>query len=103
MIIGSISENKELEKRISITPDIARKYVASGFQILLEAGYGSHLGISDEEFLKEDCKIEKKGPFKIADLSEVKNYSEKREEEQEQKIETKKIKKNSWKKTKTTN
>ena len=60
MIIGSISENKELEKRISITPDIARKYVASGFQILLEAGYGSHLGISDEEFLKEDCKIEKK-------------------------------------------
>ena len=50
-----------------------------------------------------DCKIEKKGPFKIAELSEVKNFSEKLEEEQEQKIETKKIKKNSWKKTKTTN
>ena len=50
-----------------------------------------------------DCKIEKKGPFKIEELSEVKNYSEKLEEEQEQKIETKKIKKNSWKKTKTTN
>ena len=60
MIIGSISENKNIEKRISITPDIAKKYIASGFQILLEAGYGSHLGISDEEFLKEDCKIEKK-------------------------------------------
>ena len=60
MIIGSISENKDLEKRISITPDIAKKYIASGFQILLEAGYGSHLGISDDEFLKEGCKIEKK-------------------------------------------
>jgi len=60
MIIGSISENKEVEKRISITPDIAKKYIASGFQILLEAGYGSHLGISDGEFLKEGCKIEKK-------------------------------------------
>ncbi len=60
MIIGSISENKELEKRISITPDIAKKYIASGFQILLEVGYGSHLGISNDEFLKEGCKIEKK-------------------------------------------
>ena len=60
MIIGSISENKEIEKRISITPDIAKKYIASGFQILLEAGYGSHLGISDKAFLKESCKIEKK-------------------------------------------
>ena len=26
MIIGSISENKEIEKRISITPEIAKKY-----------------------------------------------------------------------------
>ena len=60
MIIGSISENKNLEKRISITPDIAKKYIGSGFQILLEPDYGSHLGISDDEFLKEGCKIEKK-------------------------------------------
>ena len=60
MIIGSVSENKEMEKRISITPDIAKKYIASGFQILLEADYGAHLGISDDEFLKEGCKIEKK-------------------------------------------
>ena len=50
-----------------------------------------------------DCKIEKKGPFKIEELSEVKNYSEKLEEEQEQKNETKKIRQNSWKKTKTKN
>ena len=60
MIIGSVSENKETEKRISITPDIAKKYIASGFQILLEADYGAHLGISDDEFLNEGCKIEKK-------------------------------------------
>ncbi len=60
MIIGSISENKELEKRISITPDIAKKYKANGFQVLLETDYGSHLGISDEEFSKEGCKLEKK-------------------------------------------
>ena len=60
MIIGTVSENKELEKRISITPDIAKKYKANGFQVLLETDYGSHLGISDEEFSKEGCKLEKK-------------------------------------------
>jgi len=60
MIIGSISENKNIEKRISVTPDIAKKYITNGFQILLENDYGSHLGISDNEFLKEGCKIEKK-------------------------------------------
>ena len=60
MIIGSLSENKDIEKRISITPDIAKKYVKSGFKVLIEDGFGSHLGISDEKFLKEGCTIEKK-------------------------------------------
>jgi len=60
MIIGSISENKDLEKRISITPDIVKKYVANGFQVLLESNYGIHLGISDDKFLSAGSKIEKK-------------------------------------------
>ena len=36
MIIGSISENKDIEKRISITPDIIKKYISIGFKILIE-------------------------------------------------------------------
>ena len=60
MIIGSISEDNEIEKRISITPDIVKKYIGSGFEIIIESGFGSHLGISDNEFVKEGCKIEKK-------------------------------------------
>ena len=36
MIIGSISENKDLEKRISITPDIAKKYISNGFKVLID-------------------------------------------------------------------
>ena len=35
MIIGSVSENKEIEKRISITPDLAKKYISNGFEILI--------------------------------------------------------------------
>ena len=49
MIIGSISENNKIEKRISITPDIAKKYIDSGFNILIEGGLGSHLDISDDD------------------------------------------------------
>jgi len=60
MVIGSISENKEIEKRISITPDIAKKYITNGFEILIEKGFGSHLGFSDDDFLKIGSKLEKK-------------------------------------------
>ncbi len=60
MIIGSISENKNLEKRISITPEIAKKYVTSGFSLNLEKGYGEHIGISDNEFTSVGCNIETK-------------------------------------------
>ncbi len=58
MIIGSISENKNIEKRISITPDIAKKYISNGFEVLIEKGLGGHLGISDDNFIQEGCKIE---------------------------------------------
>ena len=60
MIIGSISENIEIEKRISITPDIAKKYISIGFEVLIEKNFGSHLGISDDKFIDQGCKIDKK-------------------------------------------
>ena len=60
MIISSVSENKEIEKRISITPDIAKKYISNGFEVYIEKGFSSHLNISDDEFAKEGCKIDKR-------------------------------------------
>ena len=50
MIIGSVSENKEIEKRISITPDIAKKYINLGFEIHLSKNYGKHLGFEEKEY-----------------------------------------------------
>ena len=58
MIIGTVSENKELEKRISITPEIAKKYISNGFEVMIEKNLASHLGITDKEFLDEGCKVE---------------------------------------------
>jgi NAD(P) transhydrogenase subunit alpha len=50
MNIASISENKDREKRIAVTPDIAKKYISLGFNLSLPRNYGSHLGFSDEEY-----------------------------------------------------
>ena len=59
MIIGSVLENQEIEKRISITPDIIKKYISLGFEVLLSKNYGHHIGIKDEEYLKLGAKISK--------------------------------------------
>ena len=58
MIIGAVSENKNIEKRISITPDIAKKYLDNGFNVIIESDLASHLGISDEDFLKAGCQVD---------------------------------------------
>ncbi len=59
MRIGSVSENKDLEKRIAITPDIVKKYTSLGFEVCLSENYGSHLGIKDEQFVEMGVKIYK--------------------------------------------
>ncbi|MDB9717909.1 NAD(P) transhydrogenase subunit alpha [Candidatus Pelagibacter sp.] len=50
MKIASILENQKIEKRIAITPEIAKKYISLGFEVSLAENYGSHLGIKDEEY-----------------------------------------------------
>ena len=57
MIIGSILENQEFEKRISITPDIVNKYIKAGFTVQLPKNYGSHLGFSDSLYATAGVKI----------------------------------------------
>ena len=57
MIIGSVSENKDLEKRISITPDIAKKYISLGFEIQLSESYGNRLGFEDKEYSELGVKF----------------------------------------------
>ncbi len=58
MIIGAVSENKSSEKRISITPEIAKKYLDNGFSVIIENDLASHLGISDEDFRKAGCQVD---------------------------------------------
>ncbi len=57
MKIASILENQDIERRIAITPDIVKKYTSLGIEILLTKNYGSHLGISDKEYIDLGVKI----------------------------------------------
>jgi NAD(P) transhydrogenase subunit alpha len=50
MRISSLIEDINLEKRISITPEIAKKYISLGFKLSLPKNYGAHLGFSDDEY-----------------------------------------------------
>ena len=59
MKIGSISENKNIEKRIAISPEIAKKYVALGLELLLSENYGEHLGFKDKEYTDLGVKFSK--------------------------------------------
>ncbi len=59
MKIGSILENQKIEKRIAITPEIAKKYISLGFEVLLPENYGDHLGIKDEEYKELGVLISK--------------------------------------------
>tara|TARA_B100000886_G_scaffold282252_1_gene206468 strand:+ start:262 stop:1350 length:1089 start_codon:yes stop_codon:yes gene_type:complete len=59
MKIGSVLENQKIEKRISITPDIVKKYTSLGFEILLSENYGHHIGINDHEYKKLGVKFSK--------------------------------------------
>ena len=55
--IGSVKENLDAEKRISITPETTKKLIDLKFSVFLEKNYGKHLGILDEEYKKEGANI----------------------------------------------
>ncbi len=57
MKIVSISEDKKIEKRIAITPEITKKYLALGFDVNLIKNYGEHLGFKDKEYSDQGAKI----------------------------------------------
>ncbi len=57
MKIVSLSENKNIEKRVSITPDIVKKYISIGFEVSLPKDYGSHLGFNDDQYKSQGANI----------------------------------------------
>ena len=57
MIIASLLEDQKIEKRISITPEIAKKYIGLGFEVHIVENYGKHLGFENKEYLDYGVKV----------------------------------------------
>jgi NAD(P) transhydrogenase subunit alpha len=82
MKIVSVLENQKIEKRIAITPEIVKKYISLGLEVILSENYGCHLGIKDEEYnelgasiLKDEEEIISNGDIivQLGLLSDEKN------------------------------
>ena len=57
MNIGSIKEDLNLEKRVSIVPETVKKLVDLNFSIFIEKNYGDHLAINDEEYKNKGANL----------------------------------------------
>ena len=57
MRIVSVTENQQIEKRIAITPEIAKKYITLGFEVSLVEKYGEDLGFKDNDYKILGVKI----------------------------------------------
>jgi len=57
MKIGSISEDLNSEKRISLTPELSKKYLDLGIEILINKNYGIHLGFHDIDYEEKGVRI----------------------------------------------
>ena len=56
-IVGSVKEDLNSERRISITPDTVKKFIDLNFSVLIEKNYGSHLGLSDQDFKNKGATL----------------------------------------------
>jgi len=59
MKVSSILENKDFEKRIAITPEIAKKYIDLDLEVTLVKNYGLHLGYDDDQYKQLGVNIVK--------------------------------------------
>ncbi len=52
MIISALKERKQNEKRVAIVPDVAKKLVNDGHQVLIEAGAGVRRELESKAFFQ---------------------------------------------------
>ena len=57
MRVVSVSEDQKFEKRIAISPEIAKKYISLGLEVFLSENYAEHLGFKDSEYKELGVKI----------------------------------------------
>ena len=70
MNIGSVSEDQKLEKRVALTPEIAKKYINLGFKVCVTENYGQHLGFKKSDFVEQGVEVTK-GSKEVIEKSNI--------------------------------
>ena len=60
MKIGILKETHDGERRVAITPAIAEKLIAAGFEVLAEEGAGENSSFTDSDYTGANVAIEKR-------------------------------------------
>ncbi|WP_152287401.1 Re/Si-specific NAD(P)(+) transhydrogenase subunit alpha [Flavicella marina] len=69
MKIGILKETQKGEKRVAISPNIAKQLVAIGFDVIIEENAGKSSSYKNSDYRDVDVKVEKRGVvFKDADV-----------------------------------
>jgi len=69
MILGSVNDSDIVEKRIPISPDTIKKYIASGFSVQVEKDFGKNTNIQDVELQNLGAKVlNKEEIYKTSDI-----------------------------------
>lgn len=57
MLVGALRSPLPEEKRVGITPDIVRRYLADGHQVVVEPGAGQAAGFDDDAYREAGCEV----------------------------------------------
>jgi len=69
MILGSVNDSDIVEKRIPVSPDTIKKYIASGFSVQVEKDFGKNSNIQDVELQNLGAKVlNKEEIYKTSDI-----------------------------------
>ena len=69
MKIGILKETKDGEKRVAITPNIAKQLIDKGFGVLVEEGAGKRSSFKNSDYRDVKAQVEKRGVvFKEAQI-----------------------------------
>jgi len=69
MKIGILKETQKGEKRVAISPNIAKQFIAKGFQLLMEEDAGKSSSYKNADYRAVEVAVEKRGVvFKEADV-----------------------------------
>ncbi|HKJ07310.1 MAG TPA: hypothetical protein VJ970_07595, partial [Flavobacteriaceae bacterium] len=69
MKIGILKETQKGEKRVSISPDIAKKFIDKGFEVMVEDDAGSSSSYKNSDYEDVGVTVEARGVvYKEADI-----------------------------------